>query len=90
MEARCPVCRTRRASFTSLLAHQRAAHHDQPCRCGGYHHPHRPGSPLCDSAPYVRRNRARAAGASAEDVLEAFIDDTLNNKFKPHLGECPF
>lgn len=80
---RCQVCRSRRATFTSLVAHQRASGHGGPCLCGGYHHPHRPGSSTCESHPYVRANSARRAGASDDDVLDALIDDILDNDHKP-------
>lgn len=83
---RCVVCRSRRASFRSLLDHQRASGHLRPCCCSGYHFPHRSGSPLCDAAPYHRAARARAEGASADDVLDAMIDDIL---FNDHSGQAP-
>jgi hypothetical protein len=44
---RCPDCRTRRASFVSLLAHLRKTRH-RACDCGcGRPYPHRPGSRGC-------------------------------------------
>lgn len=46
-QARCPGCRTRRATWQSLLAHVANTGH-KACDCGmGYHHPHRPGSRGC-------------------------------------------
>jgi len=42
----------------------------EACNCSGYHFPHRPGSPCCDSNPETDVNRARRAGATAEDILE--------------------
>lgn len=70
---RCPVCRTRRASFTSLLEHQRGAGHQAPCGCPGYHHPHRPGSPCCDQHPEAALRRALRAGETI-DWLQVAAD----------------
>lgn len=53
MTVRCPVCRTRRATWLSMLMHQVAQGHRGPCDCGhGCHYPHRPGSVGCQSAPW--------------------------------------
>ena len=88
---RCPVCRSRRATYTALLAHKAAARHNGPCDCGGYPHPHRPGSACCEKNPQVRGNRAYRAGASDEDRLEAMIDNALLNEHKPcNPQEIPF
>lgn len=44
---RCPGCRTRRATFSSMLKHVAATGH-KVCECGqGRHYPHRPGSAGC-------------------------------------------
>lgn len=80
---RCPVCVTRCATFTSMLKHQQQWGHTRPCSCGGYHFPHRPGSPRCESNPYVRYNRARTEGANYVEQLDAFIEDTLFNEHQP-------
>jgi hypothetical protein len=88
---RCPVCRTRRKTFSGLLKHQQAAEHTGPCTCSGYHHPHRPGSPCCTTNPYVRTHQAIRAGASDEDRTDAFIDDALLNDHKfTTQKEAPF
>lgn len=90
MTVRCNTCGTRRASFVALLKHKSDKGHGKNCNCGGYHFPHRPGSPECDDHPYVRSNRARREGASEEVVTDAFIDDALFNAHKPYNGPCPF
>lgn len=90
MTLRCKICRTRRATFAAMVEHEKSSGHRRPCTCGGHHFPHRPGSPLCDSNPYVRRNRAIAEGASPDDVLEALIDDILLNDHQPSKDQtCP-
>jgi hypothetical protein len=88
---RCPVCRSRRATYASMMSHKASSTHSGPCNCGGYHHPHRPGSACCDSNPQVRGNRARREGASDEDLLDAMIDDALLCEHKPcNPMEIPF
>ncbi len=88
---RCTVCRTRRATFSAMLEHVAESGHRRPCDCGGYHFPHRVGSPLCEQHPYVRRNRALAEQASREDVLEAYLDDIFFGDHKPARDQaCPF
>lgn len=67
---RCPACRTRRPAFTLLLKHCRDKGH-QVCTCGGYHHVHRPMSPLCVQNPMsdVRiAQREGVTGAALEEV----------------------
>lgn len=92
MTLRCIVCRTRRATFAAMVEHTTESGHRRPCRCGGYHFPHRPGSPLCEQHPYVRRNRALSEGASREDVLDAYLDDIFLNTHQPTQKDspCPF
>lgn len=85
MTVRCPVCVTRRATRVSLMKHQEASGHYHPCTCPGYHFPHRPGSPRCDENPYRRYHCARTEGCSAEEQLDAFIEDTLYNSHKPAM-----
>lgn len=89
---RCVVCRTRRTTFSAMAAHSLLTGHHKPCVCSGYHHPHRPGSPCCDDAPYPTASRARAYGGSPEDELEGFIADALFGKnHKPTTSlEAPF
>lgn len=89
---RCPVCATRRATFTSLLAHQAKSGHSGPCRCGGYHYPHRPGSPCCEENGYALFNRVKRAGAKGLALLDARIDSILHGKHKPtkKAAPCPF
>lgn len=88
---RCPVCRSRRATFVALLAHQLAQRHTGPCWCTGYPFPHRPGSGCCEESPNTRRNRALREKATDEHLLDAMIDDALLNKHKPcNPLEIPF
>lgn len=47
---RCPSCRTRRKSYALFSQHLRSSGH-AVCKCGGYHHNHRPGSPYCYQNP---------------------------------------
>ena len=91
MTVRCCTCGTRRATRVSLIAHQRKSGHGRPCTCGGYHFPHRPGSPNCDDHPYVRYNRALREKATPDELLDAFIDDALFNKHPTTTqNEAPF
>lgn len=81
---RCPCCRTRRATREQLLAHQRQ-HGHQACRCGGYPHPHRPYSPLCDHRPESGVLRALAAGWNPDggELLDAMIETALTVPGRP-------
>jgi hypothetical protein len=92
MTVRCVVCRTRRASFVSLLAHEKASGHRSPCHCGGYHFPHRPGGGCCASAPYPNLSRARREKVDADTLIEAFLEDALfGRNHKPcTFQEPPF
>ena len=88
---RCPVCRSRRTTFVSMVRHQKATGHDGPCNCGGYHYPHRAGSPCCEANPYVRTHVAERAGASAEELYDAKLEDAMHNQHKPSIQkEAPF
>jgi len=69
---RCPECRSRRTTFKSMLQHIRASGH-KLCQCGGYHYPHRPGSPFCDANPMAPALRASREGASDEEVYEIVV-----------------
>lgn len=85
---RCPVCRTRRASFTGLLAHARQWDHRAACTCGGYHYPHRPGSPCCEKNPVAHVNTALRAGAEL-DPLEVAAERAWYAKGHKSTV-CPF
>lgn len=89
---RCPVCRSRRSTLRALFQHQRIAGHRGPCGCGGYHFPHRPGSPCCEQNPYFQVHQARRAGADRDGMLDAMIDATFNTNHKPvaHGSPPPF
>ena len=65
---RCPECRTRRASFKSLIDHVAKTRHAL-CRCGGYHYSHRPGSPYCETNPLSAILMADRYGATEGDLL---------------------
>ncbi len=68
MTLRCPECRTRRATYTSLTAHITRTGHDF-CRCGGYLYTHRPGSPCCDSNPDAAVHRVIREGDTEARIL---------------------
>ena len=80
---RCPVCVTRRTTFAAMQRHKAATGHLAPCNCGGYAFPHRPGSGCCELNPYAEFNAARRAGLRGDDLLDAFIDSTMNGRHKP-------
>lgn len=73
MTLRCQICRTRRSSYSLLGAHTVAWQHYGPCKCGGYHHPHRPGSPCCDQHPLAPLNRAARDGADNLELLDIAV-----------------
>jgi len=79
---RCPECRSRRATFTSMLAHVQASGH-KLCRCGGYHYAHRPGSPFCYENPMAPALHASRAGSSAEEVMEIMVEIAWSVAGKP-------
>jgi hypothetical protein len=78
---RCPVCGTRRRTLQQLIGH---ADHT-PCTCGGYHYPHRPGSPYCDQGPESGVLRALRDGwaPTADELLDAQIDATFTTQGRP-------
>lgn len=73
MTLRCPACRTRRATFTTLVAHIRHSGH-KVCLCGGYHFAHRPFSRYCDQLPMAPAHRAERDGATPEQVEEIALE----------------
>lgn len=79
---RCPACRTRRTSFVLLLQHCADKHHGT-CDCGGYHHPHRPGSPCCVANPMAAAHQALRAGATDDEVREIELDVVWHTPGKP-------
>lgn len=80
---RCPVCRTRRTTLRALFKHQEEQRHRGPCTCGGYHFPHRPGSPCCEKNPYFQVHQTRRAEGDFEAMLDATIEATFNTNHKP-------
>jgi uncharacterized protein (DUF2237 family) len=91
MTVRCNTCGTRRSTFVALLKHKRDKGHGKNCTCGGYHFPHRPGSPCCEENGFATWHRAKRAGATPDELLDAFIDDALFGKHKPQKDQtCPF
>ncbi len=65
---RCPACRTRRATFTSLLQHKLDTGH-KACVCGGQPYPHRPGTACCEHNPYAGLQRAIRDGLDDPEVI---------------------
>lgn len=79
---RCPTCRTRRTSFVLLLKHCADRGH-QVCGCGGYHYPHRAGSPCCDAHPMAVVHRAlREGGLTDDELLDIQMDAALDSPGK--------
>lgn len=76
MTYRCPDCRTRRVSFTTMLAHLQQSGH-KLCGCGGYSYSHRPYSPYCHQNPQSEALAAWRDGASVDEVLEISIELAL-------------
>jgi len=74
---RCPVCRSRRSTFSLMQKHIAASAHTL-CNCGGYHFAHRPGSACCDLNPSSVYLQASRAGASDDDLMEIAADLALN------------
>ena len=64
---RCPECRSRRTTFKAMQLHIKASGH-KLCGCGGYHYPHRPGSPYCEKNPDSERLRAIRGGADDGEI----------------------
>lgn len=56
-----------------LLLHC-AAHDHRVCSCGGYHYPHRPGSPCCNENPMAPLHRAMREGAEDIDIEDIEMD----------------
>lgn len=81
---RCPVCGTRRRTAKQLLDHFRTSGH-KPCTCGGYHYPHRPGSPYCDQRPESGVLRALRDGwePSNDELTDAQIDAIFTTPGRP-------
>lgn len=85
---RCPVCRTRRVSFLSMLRHLSQWGHGAACKCGGYHYPHRPGSPCCVENSLAHVNRAIRAGEEL-DPIDVMVERAWHGRGEIG-GECPF
>lgn len=89
MTLRCPECRSRRASYNTLVAHVKASGH-KLCHCLGYKYPHRPGSPYCDHNRMAPANRAAREGVEGQDLLDIALECVLHNRGRPYRGPCPF
>lgn len=77
---RCPECRTRRATWNSLVEHIKKSGHGA-CGCGGYHYKHRPSSPYCEHNPCSDLLHADRHGASSDDlrkIAQHIIETTPN------------
>lgn len=79
---RCPGCRTRRATWGGLHRHIEASG-CEVCRCGGYHYPHRPGSPCCKLNPNSAVHDAMRSGATDEDLWEIQLDTVWHGAGRP-------
>ena len=79
---RCPECRSRRATYQSMLAHIKATGH-KLCTCGGYHYAHRPGSPFCQANPCAAYYHAWRAGEPQEVLDEILLDTAWSAPGKP-------
>jgi len=83
---RCPACRARRTTFAAMQAHTTLTGH-KLCNCGGYHYPHRPGSPFCESNPLSALLMADRYGAGEDDLrrcAEHLIEETPSVAAKVH------
>ena len=79
---RCPECRSRRTTYKAMQEHIKAAGH-KLCQCGGYHYPHRPGSPFCEHNPRSAYYHALRASEPDEVLLEILVDMALNLPGRP-------
>ena len=86
---RCNECRTRCASFVSLIAHRKAHPACRPCNCGGYHFPHRPGSPYCYQNPKAALRHALRRCDNDEEILDVLVDMAWEPGV-PSFEPCPF
>lgn len=87
---RCGDCRTRRATGTALFAHLLQHPECAPCRCSGYHHPHRRGSPCCEHNPWHPLHQARRAGTSQDDLEDIAMDLRLQGVGGKLMTEWPY
>lgn len=84
---RCPQCGTRRKDYRLFTQHVRSSGH-KPCNCGGYHYPHRKGSPLCAANPMSEVLEAKRRGEPVEVLLDIAAHCAWE---KPGTkGPCPF
>lgn len=90
-EPKCKAC-----GYTRFYV-DRSRLEREPCRCdgglmgrtGGI--PHRPGAACCEHNPRHVINRAKRAGASAEDLMDIMIDMAWEDDGgTPAPDECPF
>lgn len=56
------------------------------CTCSGYHYPHRPGSPCCESNALHQAHRARRWGASLDELYNIFAEEAFDKPAKPWKG----
>lgn len=93
LKPRCPQCRTRRATYASLLDHVKASGH-RLCLCGGYPYKHRPDSPCCVENTYVALNeyRRRTENPDKELEFDLWLEGSLFGSHKPDPVNsiCPF
>ena len=79
---RCPECRSRRTTYQAMQQHIKLTGH-KLCGCGGYHYPHRPGSPFCESNPRSAYYLALRASEPDEVLLEILVDTAFTLPGKP-------
>lgn len=78
---RCPECRTRRQDWGLFKQHLKDSGH-AVCKCGGYHHSHRKGSPYCYENPLSDVYHASRRGES-DETLQAIAASIVEHH--PHL-----
>jgi len=89
MTVRCPQCGTRRSTRALLLAHM-TKHSHTPCRCGGYHFPHRRYSPLCVfNSQSVVLDLLRQGCEDEETLLSAAAESAFMSAGRPVLPRSP-
>lgn len=88
MTVRCPECRTRRATYASLLKHIEQSGH-KLCNCGGYHYPHRPLSGYCHQHEQAGSRLASREGSSDEEMMDIAVEIAWSDPGRKSKS-CPF
>ena len=67
-----------------------AKHEHAPCKCGGYHHPHRKYSPYCvHNSLSVVLELIRAGYTDREVLLTAAAESSYGHPGRPVLPNTP-